>query len=237
MAGYTAIVEERRQRKDRDNLPELPSKPIRVQHIIEDATTEAIGGILADNPRGLLWYCDELSSIILNLDRYSNSKGGTKARLLSTYDRSPWKTSRRDQDKDQVIPSAALSLAGTVQPKVLAELFGQSDASSGFLPRFIFVLAKRDKPPILTDETFTGQEILAKITSHILDWQMNMVGDLCLPHKVRMTPAAYALYEGWHNRMVKEAWLESEIDTVITAKLVTQVLRLAFAPLPQGRPG
>lgn len=228
MAGYNALLEERRQSKDRNSLPELPSKPVRVQHIIEDATTEAVGGIMAENPRGLLWYCDELSSIILNLDRYSNSKGGTKARLLSTYDRSPWKTSRRDHDKDQVIPSAALSLAGTVQPKILAELFGQNDALSGFLPRFIFILAKRDRPPLLTDEIFTGQEILEKITRHLLNWQMEKVGDQWFPHKVKMTPEAYALYEQWHNQVVDEAWRDSEVDCVITSKLVTQVLRIAL---------
>ena len=147
LAAYYEELEERRQSKDRSELGPPPTKPIRTQYIIEDATTEAIGNILSENPRGLLWYCDELSSIILNLDRYSNSKGGTKARLLSTYDGSPWKTSRRDNDKDQVIPSAVLSIAGTVQPKILKELFSQNDALSGFLPRFIFILTRGPARP------------------------------------------------------------------------------------------
>jgi hypothetical protein len=228
MDGYLAIMEERRRHKDKTEDVFVPSKPIRIQHIIEDATTEAIGAILAENPRGLLWYGDELSSIILNLDRYSNSKGGTKSRLLSTYDRSPWKTSRRDRDKDQVIPSAALSIVGTVQPKILAEIFGQSDALSGFLPRFIFILARRERPPLLTNEIFTGQEILEKITRHLLVWQMVKSGEQWLPHKVKMSPAAYELYEAWHNRVVSEAWRDSEVDQAITAKLVTQVIRLAL---------
>lgn len=224
MACYNAIIEERRQRKDRQNLPDPPPKPVRTQYIIEDATTEAIGGILAENPMGLLWYSDELSSILLNLDRYTGNKGGTKARLLSTYDRAPWKTSRRDQDKDQVIAAAALSIVGTVQPKVLKELFGQTDALSGFLPRFIFILAKREAPGLLTDEIFIGQEILEKICTHLLAWRKNQTA----PVKVKISPEAYSLYEDWHNQIMREAWRESEIDNAIAAKLVTQALRLAL---------
>lgn len=224
MASYNAIMEERRQRKDRQNLPDPPPKPVRTQYIIEDATTEAIGAILAENLMGLLWYSDELASIFLNLDRYSSSKGGTKARLLSTYDRSPWKTSRRDHEKDQVIASAVLSIVGTVQPKILKELFSQTDALSGFLPRFIFILAKRDSPGLLTDDIFTGQEILEKICAHLLAWRKNQTA----PRKVKITSEAYSLYESWHNQIMREAWRESEIDNAIAAKLVTQVLRLAL---------
>lgn len=226
MDGYNALLEE--HNKNKEVLTPLPSKPIRAQYLIEDATTEAIGGILAENPRGLLWYGDELSSIILNLDRYSTSKGGTKARLLSTYDRSPWKTSRRDKEKDQVILSAALSIVGTVQPRVLKEIFGQGDALSGFLPRFIFILARRGEPPLLTDEIFTGQEILEKISGHLLAWQMEKDDEQYRPRQIKMSPAAYALYEEWHNQTVSAAWRESETDNAIAAKLVTQVLRLAL---------
>ena len=173
---------------------------------------------------GLLWYSDELSSILLNLDRYTGGKGGTKARLLSTYDRSPWKTSRRDHDKDQIIASAALSIVGTVQPKILKELFGQTDALSGFLPRFIFILAKRSTPGLLTDEIFTGQEILEKICSHLLSWRKNQSE----PRKVKISPEAYLLYENWHNQIIREAWNESEIENAIASKLIAQVLRLAL---------
>ncbi|MDL2259484.1 DUF3987 domain-containing protein [Deltaproteobacteria bacterium OttesenSCG-928-K17] len=224
MACYNAIIEERRQRKDRQNLPDLPPKPVRTQYIIEDATTEAIGAILAENPMGLLWYSDELASIILNLDRYSSSKGGDKPRMISIYDRAPWKTSRRDHEREQVIASAVLSIVGTVQPKVLKELFSQTDAFSGLLPRFIFILAKREAPGLLTDEIFTGQEILEKICGHLLAWRKNQSE----PRKVKISPEAYLLYVDWHNQVMREAWQESEIDNAIAAKLVTQVLRLAL---------
>ena len=224
MASYNAEMEERRQTKERAELGPPPVKPIREQYIVEDTTLEALGGILAENQMGLLWCCDELSSIILNFDRYSNAKGGTKARLLSIYDGSPWKTSRRDQDKDKVIESAVLSLVGTVQPKILPELFNQSDALSGLLPRIIFIQANRAMPALLGNEIFTGQEVLQKIVSHLLSWrtQSQQKG------QTHLSAEAYAAYEAWHNRVSTKAFYQTEVDKIIAPKLVTQVIRIAL---------
>lgn len=158
---------------------------------MEDVTLEAIGAILAQNPRGMLWYSDELSSIILNLDRYSNAKGGTKAKLLSLYDGALWKTSRRDNEKDQVIASATLAIVGTVQPRILMEIFNQSDATSGFLPRFIFILAKRRQPAYLEDIVFTGRALLEKITDTLLSWEMINTGEEIIPRKIQLSKPAY----------------------------------------------
>ncbi|MDL2226531.1 DUF3987 domain-containing protein [Deltaproteobacteria bacterium OttesenSCG-928-M10] len=209
-SAYRDLMEQRQKDKDLALDEPAPLKPIRRQYIIEDATCEAIGGILAENPRGLLWYSDELSSIILNLDRYSNSRGGTKSRLLSTYDGAPWKTSRRDSEKDQSATSATLSIAGTAQPKILRDLFTQQDALSGFLPRFIFIRAMRSQPALLSKKPFTGQEFINRIASHILSWEMTRDGDLWLPVTVPLSTAAYSLYEGWHNEVMREVWLESD---------------------------
>lgn len=224
IARYNAEMEERRQAKDRTVLGLPPVKPVREQYIVEDITLEALGGILAENPHGLLWCCDELSSIILNFDRYSNSKGGTKARLLSIYDGSPWKTSRRDQEKDKVIESAVLSLVGTVQPKILSQLFSQSDALSGLLPRIIFIQAKRMHPALLENEIFTGQETLQKIVANILQWRSH--GEVT--GQTRLSAEAYATYEIWHNRVATQAFYRTEIDKIIMPKLVTQAIRIAL---------
>lgn len=229
MSDYLNDMEERKRIKDPDALGSLPARPVRTQFIVEDITMEAIGNILADNPRGLLWYSDELSTIILNLDRYSNTKGGTKSRLLSTYDSAPWKTSRRDNERDQVIPAATLSIVGTTQPRVLKELFGQSDAVSGFLPRFIFVRARRHEPAYLEDLIFTGDALLGKIADYLLGWQPLYNGKEPVPQKIRLSKQAYECYRNWHNhQLMDKVWQESESTQAIAAKLGTQVLRLAL---------
>lgn len=86
MVQYNETMEARRRNKEQAELDSPPPQPIRTQYIVEDSTPEAIGFILSENPRGLLWCCDELATVVDNLDRYSGGKGGTKSRLLSTYD-------------------------------------------------------------------------------------------------------------------------------------------------------
>lgn len=229
MAVYNQAMEERRKTKDPAELGPMPERPVRIQHIVEDITLEALGEVLAENPRGVLWYSDELSSVMLSFDRYSNSKGGTESHLLSAYDGAPWKITRRDSNKDQVIPSAALSITGTVQPRILKSLFGEHDAASGFLPRFIFIKAMQKEPPYLDDIIFTGQEILEKIADRLLSWQMVDTGAKFLPRKVPLSKAAYSFYLNWHNHtLMDNAWAEAETSQAIAAKVGTQVIRIAL---------
>lgn len=188
---------------------------------------EALGEVLAENPRGVLWNSDELSSIMLNFDRYSNNKGGTEARLLSAYDGAPWKITRRDRDKDQVIPSATLSIVGTVQPKVIGKLFNAADAASGFLPRFIFIKAIQAQPPHINDVVFMGQEILDKIAERLLNTPMIEAGDKLRPHRVTFSKEVSDYYFEWHNvQLMDVAWPESQTARTIAPKIAGQVVRI-----------
>lgn len=225
MEDYNLVLEERRKIKNPDELGPLPPKPIRTQYLVEDITLEAIINILAENPRGLMWYSDELSSIVLNFDRYSNAKGGTKSKLLSLYDSAPCKTNRQDREKDQVVPAATLSIVGTVQPSILKELFSKMDAASGFLPRIILILAKRTQPAYLKDIVFTGDELLQKIANRLLADN----GGEFIPRRIPLSRTAYNNYESWHNEQLMDSTFpESDAIQAIAAKVGTQVIRLAL---------
>ena len=228
MQIYNDALEERRRAKDKDALISPSPQPLLTQYIIDDATIEAIGRLLAENPRGIIWVCDELAMLFQNLDRYSNSKGGSKSRLLSSYDRAPWKTNRRERDKDQVVLSAALSIFGTIQPRTLKSVFNQSDADSGLLPRFALILAKRTTPPLLNEDEFGGGSLLAEIASHILSWPMTEHDGQPVPQKIKLAPDAYAHYKTWSNTITESTWQTSEIDRLIVPKLLGMVPRLAL---------
>jgi len=228
MTVYNGLMDERRQCKDKDSLGPPPQLPILTQYIVDDATIEAIGGILADNPRGLLWCCDELAMLIQNLDRYSNSKGGSKGRLLSSYDRAPWKTSRRERDKDQVVMSAVLSIFGTIQPKILRAVFSLLDADSGLLPRFAFILARRKNPPLMTDEEFSGGPLLREVADHLFNWSMLEEDGQPVPRNVSLSAEAYVHFRDWSHHLAKSTWNVSEIDRIIVPKLTGMVPRLAL---------
>ena len=229
MADYHEIMDARSKDKSAA-LFEPPSKPVRVQHLIEDATIEAIGQTMSENPRGLLWVVDELAGLIGSLDRYSSGKSdsGVKSRLISAYDSLPWKTSRSDRDKNQSSSATFLSITSTTQPEILKELFSRRDALSGFLPRFIFIMTKRRRPSFLTDEVFTGQAMLEKIAKHLLAWEMKQDNGQPMPHKIKLSSAAYSLFKDWHNQKAGQAWEHEGIEQMISPKLTTQVLHLAL---------
>jgi hypothetical protein len=229
LASYNEIMDAGSKNKAAA-LTEPPPKPVRTQYIIEDATIEAIGQTMSENPRGLLWVVDELAGLIGSLDRYSGGKsdGGVKARIISAYDSLPWKTSRSDRDKNQSSSATFLSITSTTQPEILKELFSRRDALSGFLPRFVFIMTKRRRPSFLTDEVFTGQPLLEKIARHLLAWEMKWENGRPAPQKVKLSAEAYSLYEDWHNQKAGQAWEREGIEQMLVPKLTTQTLHLAL---------
>ncbi len=229
MVHYHEIMDARSKDKAAAST-EPPPKPVRTQYLIEDATIEAIGQTMSENPRGLLWVVDELAGLIGSLDRYSSGKSdsGIKARIISAYDSLPWKTNRSDRDKNQSSSATFLSITSTTQPEILKELFSRRDALSGFLPRFMFIMTKRRRPSFLTDEVFTGQPLLEKIAGHLLAWEMNQDNGRPVPQKVKLSQEAYSLYEGWHNQKAGQAWEREGIEQMLAPKLTTQVLHLAL---------
>lgn len=161
--------------KARRSHADIPPKPLMLvweQIYVEDSTTQVVGQIIADNPKGVLWYRDELSGLLADLGRYDNKSAdaGDKARLLSAYDCGPWKVSRSTKEGLH-IPHACVSIFGTVQPGLLPNLFKQRDAISGFLPRFLFIRCEQTSPPLWNPKGFEGPDAtyLYKLIEHTLD--------------------------------------------------------------------
>ncbi len=203
-----------------------PEKPPCKQILVDDTTSESLPEVLADNPRGVLWFRDELSGLILDFDKYSGRDGATKTRLMTAYDSGPWKINRKKGRL--LIPSACLSIFGTVQPRVLPQLFSDKDEATGFLPRFMFVRSVRKSPSFWSDESFSED------SADVLD---NIVGTL-LRHDLRAGEPVYIpvsnearkLYIKWFDAQSSESWLNFDSDAFesILAKLRGQCLRLCL---------
>jgi hypothetical protein len=58
--------------------PSKPIRPPRRRLLADDATIEAIAGLLADNPRGMLWAADELAHLFGSLGAYKPRGGSNK---------------------------------------------------------------------------------------------------------------------------------------------------------------
>lgn len=117
-------------------------RPVAERVLVDDVTIEALGPILQDNPNGLLVARDELSGWF-DFDRYSGGKGGGEVgRWLSCYGAAPLTVDRKLSGTFYV-PAAAVSITGTIQPKVLARVIGSKHIDNGLLQRFILAAPPR----------------------------------------------------------------------------------------------
>jgi hypothetical protein len=137
LAMEMAKVAHKKGRKEQKPLPPVPPKPEKPQHLqlaIGNTTIEALAAALMANPRGLLAIHDELSSLLLNLARYSG--GNDRPLYLEAWAAARWIINRKHLDKPIEIPRAAISLFGGIQPERLRE-FLDSKADDGLAARFL----------------------------------------------------------------------------------------------------
>ena len=216
-------------KRERAALPPPPAPPVWNQLFVDDATTEALTDALAANPRGILWNRDELSGLILDLDKYAGKDGGTKSRMMSAYDSGLWKVNRKDNSKKALIPNATLSIFGTIQPKALPTIFSNLDAATGFLPRFIFVAAVQETPPFWTDKTVSegAAQDLSRLVEGLLQFELDEEGTSQI---IGVNREAQAIYHDWYNDKVMAPWrnTEAEIYEAVLAKLRGQALRICL---------
>ncbi|MCH7840051.1 MAG: DUF3987 domain-containing protein, partial [Planctomycetes bacterium] len=205
-------------------------KPGMRQIYVDDATIESLTDAFEGNPRGVLWYRDELAGLFQDMDKYSGggNGGGTKSRLMTAYDSGPWKRNRIGSGCLN-IRHACLSIFGTVQEGILPQLFTSLDAATGFLPRFLFVRAEPTGPAFWTDKVFDAKNrlLIREITERALEMELDP-GDT--PLLILIDPKAMQEYIRWHDFQAAEPWtdFDGQVFEALAAKLRGQCLRLCL---------
>lgn len=126
--------------------PEKPTQPIARRYIVSDTTTEALAPILLGNPRGVLLARDELAGWIGSFDRYAKAgkAGADSAHWLSMHNGEALTIDRKTGIPPTIhVPSASVSIAGGIQPGILARALGQEHHESGLLARLLFAMPPR----------------------------------------------------------------------------------------------
>ncbi len=96
-----------------------PDQPKARRYVVNDATYEALGVILADNPNGTLAFRDELVSLLKTLDREEHV--AARGFFLTAWNGTSSYTFDRIVRGRTHIEAACLSLLGSTQPGRLAE--------------------------------------------------------------------------------------------------------------------
>lgn len=107
-------------RKKGEPPPEKPIEPTPMRCMCCDATIEGLIDVLRTTPRGVLLARDELSGWLSSFDQYKASKGADVGHWLSMHRAGAVTQDRKTSRRIIQVPRAAVSIAGTVQPGVLA---------------------------------------------------------------------------------------------------------------------
>lgn len=125
--------------------PTKPPEPVCRQHLVNDATPEALLEIMASNPRGVGLYRDELAGWIGDFGRYS--KSGEQQFFLSLWSGIVPRIDRKQKRGGTIPKTAFLSVAGTIQPGVLNTLAADGRSVNGFMDRLLFAYPVQQEVP------------------------------------------------------------------------------------------
>ena len=105
----------------RPNKPSGPREPDHLRILVDDTTVEGLWPILKENPRGVVWQCDEGSTLFGGLNQYKASgKGSDRGNIMKLWN---GKTIRIDRiykgTRGSVRPYPARCIAANMVPSQL----------------------------------------------------------------------------------------------------------------------
>jgi hypothetical protein len=233
-AAYNAQFAEYREKKRKAKQEGTdPGDPPTMKRIIcSDVTIERLAEMLEDAPRGLLAGRDELSAWLGSFARYKGKQGGSdlpnwleifRAGTI-VYDR---KTGER---RTIIVPHAAVSVAGGIQPGVLARALTSEFFEAGLAARLL--LAMPVAPPKRWSEVEVAPEVEA-VYHEVLDRLLALnfgcdASEESVPYVLHLSPDAKAawvrFYNGWAQA---QAAVEGELAAALS-KLEAYAARFAL---------
>lgn len=188
----------RHRRGEGGELPEKPERPARRSVVVDDINTEALAVLLADNPRGLLMARAELSGWVHGMDAYRGGRGGDREKFLEMHGAKPLKVDRKTGDRQTIyVPRAALSIVGTIQPRVLAAVFDEGARGSGLAAR-LFMTRPPERPSRWTEDE-VRQEVATCYRQVVRRLIALTLGEDGEPIDLRLTADAYRVWRDYHD--------------------------------------
>ena len=191
---------------------EPPAAPVAKRYILNDATYEKIGEILADNPNGILVFRDELVSLLRTLDReeYAAARGF----YLTAWNGKDGYTFDRIIRGKTHIEAACISMLGSTQPGRIAVYLhrtaNESSSDDGLIQRFgllvwpdqSFEWNEIDRYPDIQakDKAYKAFELLSNLTPESVGATQGEFGGL--PY-LRFTEAAQIHFSQWRRDFEK----------------------------------
>lgn len=193
LAEHARTVELMRRNKSSDPLPDPPKLE---RSIVGDVTIQKAAEILAENPRGLLAVFDELAGWFSGLTRYAKS-GTDLPQWLSLHSGAALAVDRKG-GASIFVRRALVSIAGGIQPGVLARHLNPEAQESGLAARWLFACPPRTPKRWRTsgvDQGAAGR--WDRLIGDLLELTM---GDDGGPLPITLDPEARECWVGWFEK-------------------------------------
>lgn len=206
-------------KKDNNNIEEIYMTTCK-QYIAQDVTQEELVQMLIDNPNGILFYNDELTSIFSNFDRYQ--KGSFEEMMLMCYSQQVLKINRKGDKRKLFVNHPFLSVVGGIQTNIISDMLSGKRADNGFFARFCFFLptsSKKFPPKDKTDSNRIYEDCWREMVSKNLndDTEHTLVFDSEAKQLVLKIRTNYTDLYNQEN---------DDVRASIIAKIETQFIRL-----------
>jgi len=142
-AEYKKLQAAHKGKKQDDSSEESLKVPIRKRYVTKDSTLETLQRIHGENPRGILYYRDELVGLFKTRNQYRGGLGADEEQELDQFNGSAIIYDR--SDKSVCLPKSAISRTGSIQWEVLSAIMGDHNDYNGSFARWLFCAAKSPK--------------------------------------------------------------------------------------------
>lgn len=211
------------------------AKPTKREFIVNDATVEALGEVLAVNPWGTLAYRDEIYGMLTSLDRQGQE--GSRAFYLTGYDGDKGHTSLRIVRGETYIPRVCIAMLGGIQPsRIQSYVRGAVEggaADDGLVQRFGLAVWPDVDPAFKYVDQWPDTP--TKQTAYAVFERLAQLQPLNddEPQEWRFSPEAQALFIEWYTasrQELKRGELHPAMESHLSkyAKLIPS-LALIFA--------
>lgn len=203
-------------------VPELDNQPVPVKITVSDITSQKLVRQVADRPRGVLCYLDEMNAWVRKM--VDKNSGDDRSAWVVGYEGEPYEMDRVGAGSIHA-DNMAVSLYGNIQPRVYRENVNNL-SMDGLLQRFL--------PAVLRPKATKMGKPIPEFMTHASQWESTLKLTFALPASTyKLSNEAYEefrKYQEWYECQKQDEILLNSTDEFMTAfgKLEGTAGRLAL---------
>ncbi|MFC4210857.1 DUF3987 domain-containing protein [Pedobacter lithocola] len=225
--AYEYLIEKQRtvleeNKKHRKINPDKETKTIH-SSILSDTTPEAVMVSLANNPRGVTIFMDEIAGFVASFNRYHS--GADEQMYLSLFNGSSIIRNRLNAE-DTITINTFLTIVGTTQPSILNKYFS-SKAESGFFDRWLLCYPEHIKKKYPSDERI--DKAIENQYKSIIETLCCLNADGLVTTELSYSQEAFDIINHWQKQAIdRQNNTENDVERAILSKFEIYVHRFAL---------